>query len=391
VATTGMALPRLKGAAHVTTQRKKDLGLALDRAEPENLGPVSPDLASRAISMSRLAKKLGLYDLPANALKKIGDKGWLEVLETTYSSRDDGVGDPKTRALDNAVSIVGIQAQPLDVNAFFGNFFWIPPPILSGAGYELGPRLWRSFHEFEESEDGDDETNWFSSTWLWVSYWVSVSPSRSLRYLDGADLDGDYRPQTYWPEDGSSLPAYVKGSVRRWILEQALRANRQDALKEPLLVAESLDDDLRALWTYVHPVNMGGEFLPALDDGEVEIARIQLASVTADVASIRARRVGAGMQYRIVDEYEVDEVFYEAESNVPLDVAELYFLVVQQTGYLDEILERFEGQPEDALYFVSLTSTFYPQLDRYFDVWTTEELTDDEGDDGEELEEPEDE
>jgi hypothetical protein len=48
---------------------------------------------------------------------------------------------------------------------------------------------------------------------------------------------------------------------------------------------------------------MGGEYLPALLEDEVDIARISLASVTADQISVRAQRVAEGIAYRIVDEY----------------------------------------------------------------------------------------
>ena len=48
---------------------------------------------------------------------------------------------------------------------------------------------------------------------------------------------------------------------------------------------------------------MGGEYLPKLEKGEVEIARISLRSVTADQISARARRIGAQIEYAIVDEY----------------------------------------------------------------------------------------
>ena len=51
---------------------------------------------------------------------------------------------------------------------------------------------------------------------------------------------------------------------------------------------------------------MGGEYLPPLLDDEVEIARVSLASVTADQTSVRAQRIPGGIAYRIVDEYGED-------------------------------------------------------------------------------------
>jgi hypothetical protein len=51
---------------------------------------------------------------------------------------------------------------------------------------------------------------------------------------------------------------------------------------------------------------MGGEYLPDYEQGEVEIARLVLASTTQDVYSVRARWVGSVLRYHIVDEYETD-------------------------------------------------------------------------------------
>ena len=53
--------------------------------------------------------------------------------------------------------------------------------------------------------------------------------------------------------------------------------------------APILEEEMRQDWGRVHPSNIGEEFLPPLRNGEVEIARISLASVTADQISVRAR------------------------------------------------------------------------------------------------------
>ena len=68
------------------------------------------------------------------------------------------------------------------------------------------------------------------------------------------------------------------------------------------------------MWGRLHPSNMGGEYLPLLRKGEVEIARISLQSVTADQISIRARRLSKRIGYRIVDEYEMGYVCRPASS-----------------------------------------------------------------------------
>jgi hypothetical protein len=70
---------------------------------------------------------------------------------------------------------------------------------------------------------------------------------------------------------------------------------------------------------------MGGEYLTNQDEGEVEIARIEIASTTADVTSVYARRDGTKIHYRVVDEYRGETLSgaTERESIEPLTLGEL--------------------------------------------------------------------
>lgn len=56
----------------------------------------------------------------------------------------------------------------------------------------------------------------------------------------------------------------------------------------------------------MHPKFMGGEYLPDRNSGEVEIARITIASTTRDVTSVYAKRGKHRIYYRVVDEYNGD-------------------------------------------------------------------------------------
>ena len=91
----------------------------------------------------------------------------------------------------------------------------------------------------------------------------------------------------------------------------------------------SLIAAMRAAWGRVHPSNMGGEYLPPLRKGEVEIARISLESVTADQISVRARRVRERIRYRVVDEYSETSTYvcHPASSVSPLSMGELIALM----------------------------------------------------------------
>ena len=51
---------------------------------------------------------------------------------------------------------------------------------------------------------------------------------------------------------------------------------------------------------------LGKEFLSQLKENEVEIARLEMASTTQDVYSIRARLTKNKILYHIEDEYEKD-------------------------------------------------------------------------------------
>jgi hypothetical protein len=62
------------------------------------------------------------------------------------------------------------------------------------------------------------------------------------------------------------------------------------------------EDECRAL-ERIHPLFMGGNYLPNPRPGEVEIARIFIYSTTGDVTAVYARRVGPRIRYRVVDEY----------------------------------------------------------------------------------------
>ena len=72
---------------------------------------------------------------------------------------------------------------------------------------------------------------------------------------------------------------------------------------------------------------MGGEYLPSFSGEEIEIARIVLASVTQDVYSIRAKRLGKLIAYCVVDEYESTLNLAMESSTQPLSLEELIGLI----------------------------------------------------------------
>jgi hypothetical protein len=191
----------------------------------------------------------------------------------------------------------------------------------------------------------------------------------------------DYRPRSYfWALDTNvPLPSGIAGETRREIFRALIQADSQvpDGLD-----AAVLDDEMRVAWGRLHPSNMGGEYLPPLRNGEVEIARISLASVTADQISVRAQRSGKRIVYRIVDEYESGYICRPAGSTSTLSLRELIALLESASeggSIIFPILNNLEGGSSTLAQLAALitvTSDFYPDLGPYYraltDAWVEE-------------------
>lgn len=205
-----------------------------------------------------------------------------------------------------------------------------------------------------------------------------------------------FRPESYWADPVQMLLANIKGEHRHRKALELIRERQLDALEEWLL-SENLSPELRDIAGRIHPMFMGGEYLPDCDHGQVEIARVSLDSTTADVISIRANRDGDGINYQIVDEYESEFEFAPTGSKEPLNLGELISLIdsvkfssededmrrpkgltnsfresnlQSYTCHWDSKLERNIYYTDESLYkgalklvdFVTVSSNFYPEL-----------------------------
>lgn len=214
----------------------------------------------------------------------------------------------------------------------------------------------------------------------------------------------NFRP-SYWSESDPTklLLNSVQGQLRRGFVKEALE-NPGEPLPPELVTAPKLDTELRQVIAGIHPALMGGEYLPDMQDDEVEIARVVLDSVMCDVTSVRAHRLPSGrIGYRVVDEYaeyedeeegegeadgdsESEErkekwpfVLPFTESDQPLTLAELveFMSKTRKLGdaYEQGLLERHwnwhyhEGglEAEAAVEFAGAESDFYPQLGDYYE------------------------
>lgn len=200
-----------------------------------------------------------------------------------------------------------------------------------------------------------------------------------------AGFDYPFRPTSYWRMEDDVLAEHlknVKGTNRRRMIRDYSRAGRIEEL-DPKLRAEVLRDDTREWLGALHPSFLGGEFLPDYLAAEVEIARIELESTTADVISVRARRgtgATARIRYRIVDEYETEFTWAPKSSKLPLDLGQLVDLIDRAApcdcpewvwdglgiGYNQSIYDE-AGDAPSLRHFTTVSSEFYPQLEAHYD------------------------
>ena len=195
----------------------------------------------------------------------------------------------------------------------------------------------------------------------------------------------EYRPARYFgplPLE-TRLLSRVKGYHRREILRKLLLAGDQGY--PPELQQSSLPESFRSAIGRIHPMLMGGEYLPPLADNETEIARVSLDSTTADQISVRARKLKDRIAYRIVDEYMEDEPWYQVHprtSKHTLSLRELVALIEGASEDRGIVWPRlrcnyvYDYDPESLRGFVRVSSEFYPQLESYYeariDAWIAE-------------------
>jgi hypothetical protein len=182
-------------------------------------------------------------------------------------------------------------------------------------------------------------------------------------------FDLQYRPKTFFrPERFEKyLLTRVKGAVLRRKLTAMLAQGRHEEVR--ILV----DDigwstaDQRAL-ERVHPMFMGGHYLPDLEFGEVEIARICLQSVTSDVISIYAKTEEGVIHYRVVDEYSGDTVLGPGETTTtePMTLGEITDFFLKAWPFMDVLQGNAEDGDVIPLEFFHVESEFYPHLDDVF-------------------------
>jgi len=216
--------------------------------------------------------------------------------------------------------------------------------------------------------------------------------------MNKPDLDFDltFRPDYWAPSDPISLIiANVKGEARRQMIVDVLEGRHQmlppgAELTEEVL-ADTLSPEDRTARSGIHPHLMGGEYLPDYRRGEIEIARIVVATDMTEVVSVRARRSrDLRIHYRVVDEYDTTFVHRPHSSKAPLTFAQLVSLLDSirvardQPGHefvtwcRDCSYDRGSDDPARYSHLVTVRSASYPQLEAFYcwrnDQWLANEL-----------------
>jgi len=203
----------------------------------------------------------------------------------------------------------------------------------------------------------------------------------NISATDTPHIDIGFRPLSYFEslDPTTVIVSSILGEERRKdVIERLATGNYDPHVWGEWLTESKLDDSIRQMIGQSHPKFMGGEYLPSLDEDEIEIARIVCASVTQDVTSVRACRKGKRIYYRVVDEHEGEYQMARSWSSQPLTLGELIHLInctdrvddSMANGLVFSIIDwNLESNPdaESLRGFISVSSNFYLELASYFD------------------------
>ncbi|MDB4681262.1 hypothetical protein OAF00_01710 [bacterium] len=205
-------------------------------------------------------------------------------------------------------------------------------------------------------------------------------------------IDYKFTPESYWADTEvlQALLRNVKGAERRKMITAYYEAGNFQELEESFSKV-TLSDEERFRLASIHPMFMGGEYLPDYGRDETEIARIELKSVTADVISIRARLEDDTIHYSVVDEYE-GKFTLETESGFePFSLAELVRFIDGTNldegwgGGLALTFNNANAESQDRgelLDFTNVSSDIYTEVEQHYDQvfaeWANAEVEEEE-------------
>jgi hypothetical protein len=184
-------------------------------------------------------------------------------------------------------------------------------------------------------------------------------------YLEDVDLN--HAPKSYFVPHGLErhLVSKIKSAVIRADLNALLDQGEYQRVRE-VLIDEDRDNAFFNAMGHSHPMFLGGNYLPDTEEGEIEIARLCLMSVTVDVAAVYARKEQGVIHNRVVDEYDGMTLHEEpyGQSETPMTLEAFTAFVVEKWGLDGIVNDNFFGTVQEALDFFWAESYFYPDLDR---------------------------
>jgi len=192
------------------------------------------------------------------------------------------------------------------------------------------------------------------------------------------NIDYSYQPKSYWDEDNvlQTILRDVKGAERRKMIKAYYEDGNFQEL-DGVFMQSSLTNDERKYLGAIHPMFMGGEYLPDYNPGETEIARVTLKSTTQDVISIRAKKEDGLLHYSLADEYDEHESYlWPNSSKKPFTLKELIEFLdnsTQEIGYQGGLSLSYNnynaegGLDRESLEeFTTISSEIYPQLEEHY-------------------------
>jgi hypothetical protein len=204
------------------------------------------------------------------------------------------------------------------------------------------------------------------------------------KFIHFKNFNYAFRPDSYFEPDTNPLHwllSKVTGVQRRKLIEDAFRKGK---VIPPEILEGTISDELRSWISSIHPSFMGGEYLPEVEENQVEIARIILNSTTTDVISVRARFEDGYYYYSVVDEYQEEFLVPVDKSGKPFTFKEfIRFLNGVRLSNQDavgivtlyaEININSGSSYEEMVDFQKVDSDFYPELSAYYRKYIPEYL-----------------
>jgi len=195
--------------------------------------------------------------------------------------------------------------------------------------------------------------------------------------------DFEFAPQSYF--SNITLETSIKSKITGQKRKETVLESAKTKFTPPFLLRGKISDAQRTKTSAIHPQYMGGEYLPDMDQAEVEICRIVMQSTTLDVTSVRANLKDGIYSYNVSDEYDLFEYRLPIQSSkVPLTARQIIDQIdnclvqdVDESGNVGEVFHgltspvltvHLDGgcNPKDLVDFISVESAFYLELGAYY-------------------------